>query len=75
MYCEWPITLNCVIITALLFPFIVISVVIIVICVMTALLCVVKKPCARVQRELDFSSSMKFERKRRCLSGMKEDYL
>ena len=35
MYCEWPITLNCVIITALLFPFIVISAVIVVICVMT----------------------------------------
>ena len=52
MYCEWPITLNCVIITALLFPFLVISAVIILICVMTALLSVL-----RTNRALVFSES------------------
>ena len=60
---ERPITLNCVIITALVFPCAVISVVIAVICVVTTLLCVVEKLCARFQRKLDLFNAIYEENK------------
>ena len=60
---ERSITLNCVIITALVFPCAVISVVIAVICVVTTLLCVMKKLSARVQRKLDLFNAIYEENK------------
>ena len=61
---ERSIILNCAIITALLIPCAVISVVTAVICVVITLLCVVKKLCARVQRELDLFNEIYGENRR-----------
>ena len=61
---ERSIILNCAIITALLIPCAVISVVTAVICVVITLLCVVKKLCTRVQRELDLFNEIYGENRR-----------
>ena len=61
---ERSIILNCAIITALVIPCAVTSVVTAVICVVITLLCVVKKLCARVQRDLDLFNAIYEENKR-----------
>ena len=60
---ERSIILNCAIITALVIPCALISVVTTVICVVITLLCVVKKLCARVHRELDLFNAIYEENK------------